>query len=202
MQKHDIKIRSSTEGREFDCYIVTPSSNNIGDKVPAVVLASAVHGVNGDIRAIAEEFAARGYLAAAPDLFWRTVPGPLARDDGRLRTRSQPRLEVIRKGETDMVDTLSELKKYPQFNGKAIVMGFVRTMFDRDTAPGPEPEDLLVCDVPAYIVPGNDASHSTAAARYLHECLPKSEYWDVQPDAQTEAATNERMIAFLKTAVK
>jgi carboxymethylenebutenolidase len=124
MQKHNIKIRSSTEGREFDCHIITPSSNNSGGKVPAVVLASAVHGVNGDIRAIAEEFAARGYLAAAPDLFWRTVPGPLARDDGRLRTRSQPRLEVIRKGETDMVDTLSELKKYPQFNGKAIVMGF------------------------------------------------------------------------------
>lgn len=121
MQKHDIKIRSSVEGKDFDCYVVTPTGD---DKAPAVVLASAVHGVDGDIRAIADEFAVRGFIAAAPDLFWRTVPGPLKRGDDRTRTRSQPRHEVIRKGEADMADTLSALKKYPQFNGKAIVMGF------------------------------------------------------------------------------
>src|SRR3954462_10412544 len=65
-----IKVRS-TEGGEFDCYLATPAG---GDKVPAVVLACAVHGVDADIRAIADEFAAAGYIAAAPDLFWRTVP--------------------------------------------------------------------------------------------------------------------------------
>ena len=123
MQKLDIKIRSSTsvEGKEFDCYIAAPDG---AGKVPAVVLAAAVHGVDDDIRAIADEFAAKGYLAAAPDLFWRTVPGPLKRDDGRTKIRSQPRLEVIKTGEADMLDTLNELKKYPQFNGKAIAMGF------------------------------------------------------------------------------
>ena len=73
MKKQDIKICSSGEGKEFDCYIVTPDG---GSKVPAVVLASAVHGVDADIREIADEFAAKGYIAAAPDLFWRTVPGP------------------------------------------------------------------------------------------------------------------------------
>ena len=97
MQKLDIKIRSSTsvEGKEFDCYIAAPDG---AGKVPAVVLAAAVHGVDDDIRAIADEFAAKGYLAAAPDLFWRTVPGPLKRDDGRTKIRSQPRLEVIKTG--------------------------------------------------------------------------------------------------------
>jgi pimeloyl-ACP methyl ester carboxylesterase len=83
---------------------------------------------------------------------------------------------------------------------KTVVAGFARTMFDRDTAPGPEAEDMLVCDVPAYIVPGNDPSHATSAARYLHECLPKSEYWDVQPAAQTEEATIPRLIEFLQRA--
>lgn len=121
MQKKDIKIRSSGEGREFDCYMVIPDG---AGKVPAVVLASAVHGVDGDIRAIADAFGAAGYIACAPDLFWRTVPGPLKRDDGRSRTRSQPRLEVIKKGEADMVDALNEVKKLAQFNGKAIAMGF------------------------------------------------------------------------------
>jgi carboxymethylenebutenolidase len=120
MTRKDIKIRSS-QGGEFDCYLVTPDG---GGRVPAIVLASAVHGVDKDIRAIADEFASHGYIAAAPDLFWRTVPGPLPRDDDRSRTRSQPRLEVIRKGEADMTDTLAELRKQPLFNGRAATIGF------------------------------------------------------------------------------
>src|SRR5690606_10759217 len=88
------------------------------------VLASAVHGVDQDIRAIADEFAGHGYIAAAPDLFWRTIPGPLARDDNRTKERSQPRLERIRTGEADMADALAEVRKLPQFNGRAAAMGF------------------------------------------------------------------------------
>jgi carboxymethylenebutenolidase len=120
MQRSNVKIRSS-KGGEFDCYIVAPDS---GARVPAVVLASAVHGVNGDLRAIAEEFAAHGYLAAAPDLFWRTIPGPLGRDDDRTKVRSQPRLEKITTGEADLADTLAQVRKLPQSNGRAAVIGF------------------------------------------------------------------------------
>ena len=92
MSGKNVKVRSS-EGGEFDCYLATPRA---GGKVPAVVLASAVHGVNADVRAIADEFASHGTIAAAPDLFWRTVPGPLSRDDDRTKQRSQPRLEKIK----------------------------------------------------------------------------------------------------------
>lgn len=83
---------------------------------------------------------------------------------------------------------------------KAVVAGFVRSMFDRDTAPGPEPEDMLQCDVPALIVPGADASHATSAARYLQECLPKSEYWDIAVSAQSEETVMPRLVEFLKKA--
>jgi carboxymethylenebutenolidase len=120
MLKKDIKIRSS-EGGQFDCYIVTPATSQ---KVPAIVLASAIHGVDRDLRAIADEFAARGYIAAAPDLFWRTVPGPLGRDDPRTTPRGQPRLEKIRTGERDLADVLPALKGEPLFNGRAAVIGF------------------------------------------------------------------------------
>jgi len=89
-----------------------------------VVLASAIHGVDGDIRAIADEFASQGYIAAAPDLFWRSVPGPLARDDDRTKPRGQPRLEKIRDGESDMADTLAEVRRLAQSNGRAAAMGF------------------------------------------------------------------------------
>jgi carboxymethylenebutenolidase len=115
-----IKIRSS-EGGDFDCYLNVP---NIGGQVPAVVLASAVHGVDADIVAIADEFAAHGFIAAAPDLFWRTVPGPLSHEDGRAQKRSQPRLEKIKQGEADMADTLARLGELAEFNGSAVAMGF------------------------------------------------------------------------------
>ena len=75
-----------------------------------------------------------------------------------------------------------------------------RTLFDRDTAPGAEPEDLLRVDIPALIVPGRDAAHATSAARYLEECLPKSEYWDVPVAAQTEEPTVARIMEFLAKA--
>jgi carboxymethylenebutenolidase len=120
MLRRDTKIRSS-EGPQFDCYSVTPESEK---KVPAIVLASAIHGVDADLRGIADEFAARGYLAAAPDLFWRSVPGPLARDDVRAAPRGQPRLEKIKRGERDIADVLPALHKEPLFNGRAAVIGF------------------------------------------------------------------------------
>ena len=120
MNGKTIQIRSGGGG-EFDCYLVAPRA---GGKVPAIVLASAVHGVDADLRAIADEFASHGYIGAAPDLFWRTIPGPLGRDDDRTKERSQPRLEKIRTGEGDLADTLAEIRKLPQSNGRAAVIGF------------------------------------------------------------------------------
>src|SRR2546421_145313 len=119
MRGKNVRVRSS-EGGEFDCYLATPRA---GAKVPAIVIASAVHGVNADVRAIADDFASQGFLAAAPDLFWRSIPGPLARDDDRTKERSQPRLAKIKTGEADLADTLAGLRNEPLWNGRAAVMG-------------------------------------------------------------------------------
>lgn len=83
---------------------------------------------------------------------------------------------------------------------KLIVAGMARTMFDRDTAPGAEPEDLLRLDIPALVIPGQDAAHATSAARYLEECLPRSQYWDVAVTEQTEATAPARIMEFLDRA--
>jgi carboxymethylenebutenolidase len=125
MSGQTVKIRSS-EGGEFDCYLVAPKAGapKSDATMPAIVLASAVHGVDADIRAIADEFAGNGVIAAAPDLFWRTLPGPLSHDDTRTQQRSQPRLEKIKTGERDLVDMLAYLRTLAQFNGQAAVMGF------------------------------------------------------------------------------
>ena len=80
---------------------------------------------------------------------------------------------------------------------KVVVAGMSRTLLDRDTAPGAEPEDLLRLDIPCLVVPGNDASHATSAARYLEECLPGTEYWDMPPAEQTADNAPTRVVQFL-----
>jgi pimeloyl-ACP methyl ester carboxylesterase len=71
------------------------------------------------------------------------------------------------------------------------------TLFDRDTVPGPEPEQLMRLETPAFVVPGQDANHAPSAARYLEECLARSEYWDVPVDDQTEETAPQRVLEFL-----
>ncbi len=80
---------------------------------------------------------------------------------------------------------------------KVIVKDMCRALLDRDTAPGAEPGELLQLQTPALVVPGRDDSHATSAARYLEECLSKSQYWDVLPEAQTEQNAPERVMRFL-----
>ena len=75
-------------------------------------------------------------------------------------------------------------------------------LLDRDTAPGAEPEALMRLDIPALVVPGHDESHATSAARYLEECLPRSEYWDVAVDAQTAENAPPRVLDFLASAAR
>jgi pimeloyl-ACP methyl ester carboxylesterase len=78
-----------------------------------------------------------------------------------------------------------------------VVTGLARLMFDRDTVSGAEPEDLLQLDIPALVVPGQDESHAPSAARYLQECLPRAEYWDVPVAEQTDQTAPARILAFL-----
>jgi len=82
-------------------------------------------------------------------------------------------------------------------NYRSLVERMYRGLYDRDTSPGADPEQLFKLDIPAIIVPGRDESHATSAARYLEECLAKSQYWDVSPDGQTEATAPPRLLEFL-----
>lgn len=83
---------------------------------------------------------------------------------------------------------------------KLIVGGMARTLLDRDTAPGAEPEQLLRLDIPALVIPGADDSHATSAARYLEECIPGAQYWNVAVDEQTPETTLPRVCDFIKKA--
>jgi carboxymethylenebutenolidase len=64
-----VTIRT-TDG-EFDAYVARPAA----EAAPAVVVIQEIFGVNAVMRAIADDYAAQGYLAVCPDLFWRIEPG-------------------------------------------------------------------------------------------------------------------------------
>src|SRR3954470_3284286 len=55
----------------FGGYLAKPS----GGRGPGIVVIQEIFGVNKVMRDIADGFAARGYFALAPDLFWRIEPG-------------------------------------------------------------------------------------------------------------------------------
>ncbi|HEX4080381.1 MAG TPA: dienelactone hydrolase family protein [Rhizomicrobium sp.] len=65
--------RITIRGRNgtFDAYIARPKSS----PAPAVVVLQELFGVNDDIRKTCDELAGQGFLAVAPDLFWRQEPG-------------------------------------------------------------------------------------------------------------------------------
>ena len=79
----------------------------------------------------------------------------------------------------------------------ALVRTMGPAMFDKDAAPGAEPEELMALKVPAVILPGDDPAHSTSAARYLQECLPDAQYHDFPPDQQSPERVREWILAFL-----
>jgi carboxymethylenebutenolidase len=55
----------------FFAYIARPKTS----PASAVVVLQELFGVNTDIRKHCDELAKQGYLAVAPDLYWRQEPG-------------------------------------------------------------------------------------------------------------------------------
>ena len=87
----------------------------------------------------------------------------------------------------------ADLEKYL---GVIITSG--RSLFDRDTAPGAEPDELLGVKAAALIIPGDDPSHATSGAHYLRELLPKAEFWNAMPPEQTTQNVCDRILEFAR----
>jgi len=64
-------IAAADGSGSFDAYIAQPS----GTPKAAIIVIQEIFGVNPGIRQKCDGWAAKGYLAFAPDLFWRIQPG-------------------------------------------------------------------------------------------------------------------------------
>src|ERR1700749_4562348 len=67
----DNQIGIESPDGTFRAYISRPAKSS----APAVVVLQELFGVNADIRATCDELAVQGFIAIAPDLFWRQERG-------------------------------------------------------------------------------------------------------------------------------
>lgn len=67
----NIRIETLDGGESFHAYVAEPEASPRG----AIVVIQEIFGVNEGIRRKADHWASLGYLAIAPDLFWRLEPG-------------------------------------------------------------------------------------------------------------------------------
>jgi carboxymethylenebutenolidase len=117
--------RITIEGQDgtFNGYIARPKI------MPAatVVVLQELFGVNADIRKTCDELAEQGFVAVAPDLFWRQEP----RVDLSVTSEAdwQHGLRLYQAydrdaGVRDIQDTLNAVEKLPECTGKIVVQGY------------------------------------------------------------------------------
>src|SRR6202020_1317906 len=116
-------ININGRGGTFCAYISRPKTL----PAPAVVVLQELFGVNADIRKHCDELAEQGFIAVAPDLFWRQEPGV------DLGVTSEPDWQHgIRlyqaydrdAGARDVKDTADVVAKLPECTGKVAVLGY------------------------------------------------------------------------------
>jgi carboxymethylenebutenolidase len=105
--------------RTYPAYLAEPPAD-AGPPVrrPGVVVIHEIFGLNDDIRLKADEMAAHGYLAIAPDLYaGRSWPGCVRQAISQVRSGAGPAFEVL-----DAARTM--LAGRPDCTGKVGVIGF------------------------------------------------------------------------------
>ena len=94
---------------------------------PAIVVIQEIFGVNAVMRDIADDFAAQGYLAICPDLFWRIEPGIDITDQSEAEWKRAFELFNafdVDGGVKDIAATIDHVRADRGCNGKVGAVGF------------------------------------------------------------------------------
>jgi len=95
-------------------------------KGPAVIIIQEIFGVNAHIRAVADQYAADGFVALAPDVFWRTQPRVELTYEGADRDKG---IELMKKTDVglavaDIGAAADALRARPEVAGKLAAIGY------------------------------------------------------------------------------
>ena len=121
----EFKIEAADESGIFTAYMATPSGTV--EKAPAIIVIQEIFGVNKFLRDVCDHYASLGYLAVAPDLFWRLEPGldldPARPEDLQKGFSLFPSFDA-NKGIEDIQATVARLKKFDACTGKIGAVGY------------------------------------------------------------------------------
>jgi carboxymethylenebutenolidase len=110
----------SFDGDEFDGYLALPASGY----GPGIVVLQEIFGVNDYVRSVADWFAAHGFVALAPDLFWRLERGvQLTGADWDKAIDFYQRVDE-EKAVEDAAAALDALRQHPACSGRVGGVGF------------------------------------------------------------------------------
>lgn len=104
-------------------YLAAPSAA----RGPGLVVIQEIFGVNQVMRDLADGFAARGYVALVPDLFWRIQPGVQLTDKSKAEWDKAFALMNAfdpDKGVADIQSTIDFLRRSEQCSGKVGDVGY------------------------------------------------------------------------------
>ena len=115
----------TVEGHDgtFAAYIARPNTL----PAPAVVVLQELFGVNADIRKHCDELAEQGYLAVAPDLYWRQEPGVDLTVTSEADWQHGLRLYAAYDrdaGAKDIMETVRTAVELPESTGKIALQGY------------------------------------------------------------------------------
>ncbi len=116
-----VKVKHGT--RDVQSFIVYPQ---VKDKATAVVVIHEIFGLSDWVRSVADQLAAAGYIAIAPDLVSGMAPGgggtsELSGQDAAIKAVSALPPDQVTGDLDAVVDYVSKL---PACNGKVVVAGF------------------------------------------------------------------------------
>src|SRR5579863_6969670 len=108
---------------DFTGYLATPGAG----RGPGIVVIQEIFGVNEVMRSLADDFAARGYFALVPDLFWRLEPGIQLTDKTDAEWKRAFDLMGkfdIDRGVKDIQSTITQLREQSGCTGKVGTVGY------------------------------------------------------------------------------
>ncbi|HYK21503.1 MAG TPA: dienelactone hydrolase family protein [Pyrinomonadaceae bacterium] len=116
-----IKI-NSFDGGEFDAYLALPASGY----GPGIVVLQEIFGVNNYIRSVADWYAEHGFVAVAPDLFWRLERGVQLTDKGDDWNKAIAFYQKLDhpKAVEDCAAAVEFLRHHTACNGRVGAVGF------------------------------------------------------------------------------
>lgn len=117
----EIRI-AAADGGKFAGYLALPARA----PGPGLIVLPEIFNSNAHIRSVADGYAADGFVALAPDVYWRQEAGSYLSytDDGRTKAYAlRARLDNDQ-FTRDLGDAVAMLRARPDCNGKVGVMGF------------------------------------------------------------------------------